>query len=302
MDLLQEIQWEFNVAPFGKSQKITNLPNEFPAWSVKQREWFGVALPIDESIQFNEDFANVSIYTSDVTISNDDYHVLILACYDYNARNEFSYLCQQFVSPGPDGRDRLELASNPKSWWERWNFLLGNKSGIKKPYDVLGELMVVEYLAKQGLTPNWTGIKSSTHDVELPDCAYEVKSTINRYNYEVTISSIYQLNSELPLYLVFARFEESDHGRSVDDLVNALIKLGFNESELNTVLATKGLGIGRVARSTKYSLLEFKRYLVDSDFPKIVEESFKDDCLPKNIIRMTYTIDLASIECENLLI
>ena len=40
---------------------------------------------------------------------------------------------------------------------------------------------------------------------------------------------------------------------------------------------------------------------VNDEFPKVTEESFKNDRVPENIIKFTYTVDLSGVHGENLL-
>ena len=302
MEIIDRLKDNFNRGYFGKSMIIPELPDEYPAWTLKQNDWIGVAIPTDTYSPFSEQFSQVKICTAhDVRIGGKDYNILMLQCFAMDARNEFAAMCEQFIDPGTEGQFRQKLISDPSECWKHWKDMLGNVNSDKQPYDVLGELLVVEKLLSEGKTPRWAGIEYATHDVELPEYSIEVKSTTRRYRYEVTISSMYQLRPAegKKLYLAFIRFEKSGLGRSVNDVVSNMKQLGFNSTALERALKKAGLEEGRVARNEKYKVLEWKQYLVDENFPAITESSFKNDCLPQNIVGITYTVDLSGLNGHN---
>ena len=170
-------------------------------------------------------------------------------------------------------------------------------SGGNQGYDILGELIVVEQQLLAGKNPVWAGIDHATNDVEMDDSSIEVKSTVTRYGYEVTISSLYQMRPPKgkSLSLAFLRFEKSVLGRSIDDVANSLKTHGYDAIALERALTKAGLEEGRVARNQKYKILEWKLYPVDETFPSVTESSFKNDRLPPNIVRFTYTVDLSGV-------
>ena len=303
MDLIENIKKNFNKGYFNKAMSIEGLPVDHPAWTLKQQNWVGVAVPLASKISFSEAFSNVRIRTEHGAIINGiTYDLLLLTCSEMEYRNEFATICSQFVDPGSDGTKRNQLVRSPETWWNHWKFLLGNVSTTTEAYPIIGELMVAEKLLSSGIAVKWSGIERGTHDLETGNRSYEVKSTTARYGYEVTISSVYQLRKAGEnLDLVFCRFEKSSLGRSLDDLVTSLISLGFRKDILEKALQKENLEPGRPARNQKYKLLEMKKYSVDDAFPSITEECFKNDRLPKGIIKFTYTIDLSGLPSENLL-
>lgn len=139
-------------------------------------------------------------------------------------------------------------------------------------------------------------------DISTDKCNYEVKSTTLRYGYEVTINSIYQLkNTGADLRLVFCRFEKTHAGTDLNTVISSLVSLGYPEALIEKAMEASGLEKGCTARCKKYRLIEMKIYNVDDSFPAISELSFKGDVIPKNILRIHYTVDLSGLPCENLL-
>ena len=303
MDLIARIKNNFNKGFFDKAMPISELPAEYPAWTIKKSNWVGVAVPIKTQQTFSERFSNVRIRTALGTeINGITYDLLLLTCEDMELRNEFAVICSQFVLPGSNGTARESLIANPEAWWENWKFLLGNVNASHASYPVLGELIVLEQLLQQGRNARWTGANKATNDIELTDRSYEVKSTTKRYGYDVTISSLYQLKkSGTTLDLVFCRFEPSTLGRSVDDLVESLVQAGYSRSELENSLKKENLETGCTARKLRYKLLEMKVYPVDDQFPSVTLDSFVGGVLPKCVTEFSYTLDLSGAASKNTL-
>lgn len=303
MTLEEEIRNNFNRGYFNKGMKISTIPDEYPAFTEKTNEYVAVAVPFYSGEAFKESFSKCTIETEfNISYGNICSDFIVLKMYGIELRNEFATLCVSFVDPGPEGKNRIGLLTSPVTWWEKWKKLVGNIDRDKSTYAILGEMITVEKLLDKGLLPSWTGKNSSTHDIETDTVDYEVKSTVKRYEYNVTISSIYQLNSgDKKLELVFCRFEESPNGRSIEDLAESLKSKGYNADEIEEWLEGRKLEKGREARNKKYKLIEMKQYHVDDRFPKITEESFVNHTLPESVISMTYTVTLAGLESINLL-
>lgn len=297
MNVIERIQDNFAKGFFGKSMQIPELPQEWPAWTLKQNEWIGVAVPVEKYRPFFERFAHAQILTEPgVQINGISRDILMLICTDMDLRNEFATICGQFVEPGVNGTLRKQLISSPEKWWNQWRSLLGNSISNSEPYPILGELTMLELQLKAGKNVKWTGIENATHDLELDDYSIEVKSTTNRYGYEVTISSIYQLvPAGKPLKLAYFRFEKSSLGRNIDELAESLKHLGYFASDVEKALAAAGFEKGCTARKIRYKVLEAKQYNVDENFPAVTEHSFKNDKLPLYVTKFTYTVDLAGL-------
>ncbi len=302
MDIVGRIKDNFSKGYFRKAMDIPELPEDYPAWTLKENDWVGVAVPVDTYIPFSEQFAQVRICTeASVQIGTQTCNLLLLQCFTMQSRDEFALMAAQFVAPGKNGNLRRELTASPEAWWKRWKEMLGNISSDRSSYDILGELLVLERLTQTGEHPRWSGAEQATHDIELDTYSIEVKSTITRYGYEITISSIYQMrpSEDKPLFLDFIRFERSAQGRSLDDVTKSLKQLGYNEDSLEAILSKAGFEIGCVARNVKYKVIEWKRYPVDDAFPCITETSFKNDRLPSHILKIIYTLDLVGINGAN---
>ena len=52
MDICERIRENFNRGFFDRAMSIQELPEEYPAWTFKQNNWVGVAVPIREYTPF----------------------------------------------------------------------------------------------------------------------------------------------------------------------------------------------------------------------------------------------------------
>lgn len=300
MDLLTEIRTTFAKTKKNSAIPLLSLDKENPAWVLRLDDWYGVGIPMKNSLEISERFSNVRLWTKTILIDNTELQLLLLTSSIESLRYEFASVCAQFVDPGQNGAERIKILENPSKWWERWRSLLGNSIHDKAVYSVLGEMMVYEKLLRAGHDPSWTAINKATHDIELEDCSFEIKSTISRYDTTVTINSQFQLQKTgKNLYLVFCRFEESKIGICIADIVERLVSLGVSRKSLDKELEKIGLEVGCSARMEKYKLLEMRKYIVDDSFPSITAKSFKNNKIPESIIQVTYKIDLQNINYHN---
>jgi len=299
MRILQEIRDCF--AALGKNQafKIRSLPEEYSAWVIRKDDWIGVGIPIRSKQLVSERFSSVRLWSDNLVINNQDISLLILSSTEESLKYEFASICAQFIDPGDDGIYRAQLIRNPTEWWDRWRNLLGNSIKDKKPYSVLGEMIVLERLIETGKEPVWSALKKASHDIELDVCSYEVKSTLNRYESIVSINSQFQLQNNRDTWLVFCRFEPSNLGISVDQICESLVSKGVNRFELEEGLESLGLEAGCSARSERYVLLEMRRYKIDEHFPLITPSLFKTNQYPSNIRKITYEVDLNGLMYED---
>lgn len=282
---------------------LENIVSRYPAWVVHFQNSFGVAVPYRGNDVY-EEFANAVLYSHELRFNGENRRCLLLTSSREVEvfRNEFALFCRDFVFPGDDGKLRRELTSDPVSWWKRWKILIGNAIAEKRPYAVLGELIIYGHLLRNGAAVDWTGPNSTSHDIVAPDVEYEIKSTLSRYDRIVHISGQFQLqNAAERLFLYFCRFEKNMNGICIDDMVKKLVDdYGISLNELNKKLGRLGYGVGSSARKEKYQIHEVLRYLVDDQFPRITPEMFKAGAIPAGIRQLSYDVDLSVIEGKNI--
>ena len=295
MALIDEIKTKLASTSKNSIRALTGLPDTAKAYVVRDSFWYGVGVPYDGKV-INENFANARIRSADIASNGTILKLLLLECCIEEVRSQFASLCTEFIEPGKENSNRHALVADPYSWWKKWKELLGNTISEKKPYQILAELLTLEHLISSGIEAVWQGAAGNTKDIETSEFCCEVKSTVNRYETKVTISSKFQLTSSgKPIKLAFARFEPSNSGDSLAKAVDRLVVLGCNKRELLAMLARQGVIPGNQAFITSYNLLELRLYDVDDHFPIINDNSFVGGHIPPSVVDFTYTIDIAGI-------
>lgn len=295
MALFEEVKSKLASTGKNSIRKLEELPDFAPGYIVRDAFWYGVGVPYDGDV-INENFANARIRSAVIPTKGSSLKLLLLECGLEDVRNQFAALCAEFLDPGYNNAKRHALIADPHIWWKKWRELLGNTIKEKRPYQILGELITLEYLIASGENAIWQGASGNTQDIDADTFSCEVKSTTNRYTTEVTISSKFQLvTNGKPLKLAFARFEPANTGDSLAQAVDRLCALGCDRKALLLMLARQGVVPGNIAFTTTYNLLELRFYNVDKDFPLITDNSFVEGHMPSSVVHFTYTIDLAGL-------
>lgn len=295
-----EIEQYFALQTGNGAYSIISVGKESPAWAFRQGTEYGVLILYDGD-DISESFSGATIKSRIINIDDsNNKSALILSCREKELRNEFSLICEDFVAPGVNGSERKKILDDPIQWWRRWRGLLGDSVREKLVYDIVGELSAVLKLFHMGENPYWSASKLSSHDIELTNRSYEVKSTLKKNSSQVHISSQFQFKAEKPLFLVFTRLEESLTGKSIDDLIEAIDKYDPGKiSEYNQYLEEHGFEQGNHFRKIRYAVLERNLYRIDDSFPRLTEEMFKDNKIPDGITHIEYDVSLEGIPHEN---
>lgn len=307
-DLLKEIRKWFAYSPGGgqSSYQLKTLGTEYPAWVVRlEHDCYGVAIPYDGAV-INESFNEVHFFSDIKIVGDNERGLLFLVSKGEASRETFAFFCLSLVNPGENGESRAKIKSNPLEWWRDWKTLVGNINVEKKPYAVLGELLVFQELLARGEKTKWNGPHGASKDISIPKISFEVKSTTSRYGYSIIIAGQFQLDTPgESSYLVFNRFEETENGDSINSVLSTLVsQYDQSESSLNEMLSKLGYPSGSSARNIRYSLIEQKYYPIDGSFPRITPASFKNDRIPDGITKIEYTVNLSichSVSLERIL-
>lgn len=299
MTVYEELRKWFSTGIKKGGWKIESLPDEYPAYVVKDYYGYGVVIELpNKKILVNESFSNCTFNTEIINSGDRDINRLFFLCRDFDFYIEFASICAQLVEPGENGKDRKKLLKDPLSWWKNWKLLIGNSTFTKNVYSIIAELMVLEHLYKNDKNVEWIGAKAGSVDIENEDNGYEVKSTIKKQGYTFTASSEFQLSTTKykTLKLFFCRMEKSSSGNSINQMVKKLVDLGYNKKDLEDDLKRLGLPYGNSSRNEKFSIIEKRMYPVTEDFPRIVPESFKNDVIPNGITHIVYNVDLGAVK------
>lgn len=289
----------------GYAQIIPELKDtDYPAWTIRFEDSYGVALPYDGIGEINEHFSNARIYSTDIVFNNIGVRkAIVLSTTAEGIEATFSALCSELIDPGDKGEKRRGVLSAPLEWWKSWKEMLGNRNIDARIYDVLGELCVLKLLIQKGENASWNGPNGASYDIETEKYFAEVKSTIVRDKREVTISNLTQLDPPgKPLNLILCQFEPTVlTGVSIDSVMSEFREMGYNTVALNSKLSEMGLEEGMSARKKTFVLHAMLKYTVDSDFPRITSASFADGVMPAGIIKFSYTVDLSGMIPESML-
>ena len=301
-ELRSEIEKRFALQSDCSAYKLQQLDTNYPAWVIRSANGeYGVAVEYDGDT-ISERFSGATIESRSLSINADTAkNYLTLSCQNKHLRKQFSVLCEEFLDPGESGEKRRSLLDDPLEWWKEWKELLGNKQSEDLIYDIVGELMALLKLCQEGRNDAyWTASRMKTHDIELEDMSYEIKSSVKKEVAAIHVSSQFQLKSEKPLYLIFTRLEESETGKSIDDLLVEISGYQYqNASDYNRYLESRNLNTGNHGRKRKFIILERRRYTVDEAFPLIREEMFITGRLPDGIMHLEYDVNLDGIPYEN---
>jgi len=296
--------WETDI--IGYAQGIVILNNtEYPAWTVKFIDSYGVAIPYEGEEDINESFANAKIRSTTIKFMDGNARrALVLTAFSDDIMIPFASLCEALVDPGENGEQRKLIELSPLSWWKDWKELLGNRNIDERIYDILGELCALKEIVLKGEDAEWNGPDGASYDIETNTRFVEVKSSINRDRREITINSQFQLfPPEKTLDLILCRFEPSViTGITIDSILSDFQNAGYNVDLLNRKLEKRGFEKGMSARKKPFIIHEMLLYKVDNSFPRITPESFVGGVMPNGITKISYTVDLTGLTATSLLL
>ena len=235
-----------------KAKLIDGLPRDKPAYCFRSDGELGVLVPFKSDEIIYESFSGSKLYSGSFTFGEENRENLLKLSINLtdNGHNEvFAIICSSFIDPD----NREELINDPVKWWKDWKEVIGNGELNKSPYDLIAEMISLDYMAQQNLNPKWEGPTAGTVDIRSNSYDCEVKSSINRYEDTVEISSQFQLLiTDRPLHLFYIVFQKSEAGVSIDDMMNKLIKSGFENNFIEKMIQKRGYLPGNSSRKEKY--------------------------------------------------
>ena len=274
--------------------KLLLCDDNFDSYFIVDGEYRGVGIIIDEKFcDFKYHFENIIIKVEQRKNSDreNQYFIQLLSNKIYDV-NEFIFICMSFIDPGVNGENRKLLLTNPQEWVNKWKKLLGNEIKEEEISSKVGELLALKYLLLNGANAELTF--QGSHDIETLSENYEIKTTTMRYDSLIEIHSKNQLASlnGNPLYLIFIRLEESIFGISLKSLLKDLENLKYNTDSLKL----KYKDFNSETLDKKYKVDEMRLYAINDKFPRIIDDSFKDNHIPVGIMSLTYLVDLTNLD------
>ncbi len=253
-----------------------------------------VGIPYNKK-EINDKFVGIQVTTETI---NYDHFSLKCLCLSADKevidKEKFLVVAEDFSRE----ENRTNILNNPYSWIDKRKNLFGDSLSKKLVYDILGELISLKLLFSKDKTAKRAGPEGGTHDIVLENNIVEVKSTIKKRAYNVTINSSYQLSIEKETNLFFVRLEKKPHCLTINSLVIDLIQMGYPKEVLEKSLTKQGYGRGSRSREESYDLLGIYSYSVDNNnFPVFTIEQLNEKFAPKrNIVGFNLELDLSGIE------
>lgn len=236
-------------------------------------------------------------------VKTTDYYSILFSFSSEDNESLFYHFCEDIITSTENyqGDDGYKEVVNRYLQWKK--MFAGNNKILteNEVLGLIGELLflkdraIVDYGVTEGLN-GWSGPEPTHKDFSYKNDWFEIKS-INTFKNSISISSIEQLDSELPGSLVVYSFEKmssSFDGITLNALVASISKELSYESDRDIFFAKLkqvGYTYNDVYDNYVFNLVKIESYLVDDRFPRIKAES-----LPNGISRVQYEILLSMIE------
>jgi hypothetical protein len=190
-----------------------------------------------------------------------------------------------------------------KACIREWADLLrGTRSG--EATGLAGEILVMRHLVSiygPDAWKWWQGIHGSVNDVmfDRDDAelgkAWEVKTTLARAGWKVTVNGIHQVSVNAGLSFACVRLESVKNGGFT--LADLLKDVPSNVLPPTLIEELKASG---EYDGEQWKFVEAARFTVDENFPRIGPDSFKNDSPPERILGISYTVDLGGNPCTQI--
>ena len=233
--------------------------------------------------------------------------LLVLRLQRPGLESVFGRLCQDLADASrtvPSEDALLAFFLGRLRLWEK--LFLAARDALLARHQIRGlvaELLILRSLLESRPTTlaatvnGWVGPTGADQDFRLADMSVEVKSTLPGAR-SVHISSLRQLQTPSPLFLVVVTLANSSAGTagalSLNSLVALLESLMASNSEALATFRERLLAAGYVEH-TRYDedwhlQVDCASYAISEDFPRICEEN-----VPAGVIAASYELELATL-------
>ncbi|QWB96608.1 PD-(D/E)XK motif protein [Mycoplasmatota bacterium] len=285
--------------PKNMIKNISSRNGQYKTFIAKDVNTYGVAIMNPNNNIVNEKFLNVYIKNMEFTISDMTLPVLYLFTNNDIEIIHFVFLAESFLEISNENT----IIEEPLLWIEQWKNMLGDSKKRYKVYDVIGELITLNYCLEKKQEVHWQASQMGVHDIESEHESIEVKSSIKRSETRITINSAFQLFSEKQEFLYYCRFESNPMGTySINSLSKKIAEAGYNIDKLEMELSKLGYPKGISTRENSFNLIEFRKYKIEKEtFPQISLEKINELSPKKNIVSYTIELDLSGIQYKNII-
>ncbi|KRB77980.1 hypothetical protein ASE01_07330 [Nocardioides sp. Root190] len=237
---------------------------------------------------------------------------LMVTCQDSSLRDTFFGLCNAVMdrlgSLPADLDPVVEAMDVVKRWKALMETVSGDLLGVEQCAGLLVELHAMEELAAryggaQALLA-WSAGDRSRVDFRLPRSGVEVKATLQREQFKVTVHGLLQMDeTQVGSLRLFA--QQLEHvpsgGESIPDVVDRLVSVGVDAAELRSGLA----GVGflpkdeELYRAVRFKVLDERSLLVGPSTPRIVPSTLANPDLTGHVSGVAYQLNLSSLTADH---
>ncbi|WP_433287762.1 PD-(D/E)XK motif protein [Pseudonocardia sp. CA-142604] len=185
----------------------------------------------------------------------------------------------------------------------RWRALLATRRSEKltltAQMSLFAELTVLDLVTAGAELPArwWRGPRREPHDIVTPDRAIEVKA-VGATSSTVTIHGVDQLDPpDRPLALVVAEVSEEPGGRTLPELVDAILSRVNDRGEALWLLTAAGYERGESERyQERFVVTGIAHVEVSEALPRIVSSSFGPGGVPVGVTKVEYRLAMDVLE------
>lgn len=259
------------------------------------------------TLRYNGNFTPIKVIGTNLIeikqVKTSEYYSILFSFASEENQTLFYHFCEDMITTTENyqGDDGYKEVVNRYTQWKK--MFTGNNKILteNEVLGLIGELLFLKDRAiiENGITEGlngWSGPEPTHKDFSYKEVWFEIKS-INSFKNSVSISSLEQLDSELPGHLVVYNFEKmssSFAGITLNKLVASISKTLQYETDRDIFFAKLkqvGYAYNEVYDNYVYNLIKVDSYLVDDRFPRI-----KADTLPSGITKVQYDVLLSMIE------
>ncbi len=232
--------------------------------------------------------------------------ILVVRCEESRFIEQFALLIDDIVEQV--GRHAEAPLETVEATLETWRALFSDEPGAgllseAAQAGLFAELRILKTLAS-GAGPNalslWGGPSGSRHDFSSKKVRLEVKATLTRNSFPVSIHGLAQLDDTGldSLYLYAEQLEMAEDGQSVVDLAESILRLGVDRALFLTRLAKIGFDWNDLDayRKFRFKSLDSRFYFVGDAFPKITPSVLGPSAHSSSLRGVQYQVELSSID------